>query len=57
MGVACSTNGENRNAYRILEGNAEWKRPLGTTRRRWLDNVKKDIREIGWIGTDWIDLA
>jgi hypothetical protein len=37
--------------------NPEGKRPLGRSRRRWLDNVKMDLREIGWGGTDWIDLA
>jgi hypothetical protein len=49
--------GENRNAYRILVGNPEEKRPLGRQRRRWVDNIKTDLREIGWDGGDWIDLA
>jgi hypothetical protein len=49
--------GENRNAYGILVGKPEGKRPLGRQRRRWVDNVKKDLREIGWEGMDWIDLA
>jgi hypothetical protein len=53
---ACSTNGE-RNEYRILVGNPEGKRPLGRPRRRWVDNIKMDLREIGWDGMDWIDLA
>jgi hypothetical protein len=57
MGRACSTNGENRNACRILVGMPEGKRPLGRPRRRWLDNIKADLREIGWDGRDWIDLA
>jgi hypothetical protein len=39
--------GENRNAYRILLGKQEGKRPLGTPRRRWVDNIKMDLREIG----------
>jgi hypothetical protein len=56
MGRACSTN-ENRNAYRILVGNPKGKRPLGRPRRRWLDNIEMDLREIGWDGKDWIDLA
>jgi hypothetical protein len=56
MGKACSTNGEKRNAYRIL-GKPEGKRPLGRSRRRWVDNIKIDLREIGWDGMDWIDLA
>jgi hypothetical protein len=38
-------------------GNPEGKRPLGRPRRRWVDNIKVDLREIGWIGMDWIDLA
>jgi hypothetical protein len=45
--------GETRNAYRILVG----KRPLGRPRRRWVDNIKMDIREIGWGGVDWMDMA
>jgi hypothetical protein len=49
--------GEKRNAYRILVGNPEGKRPLGRPRRRWVDNIKIDLREIGWDGMDWIDLA
>jgi hypothetical protein len=47
MGRACSTNGEKRNAYRILVGKPVGKRPLGRTRRRWMDNIKMDLREIG----------
>jgi hypothetical protein len=46
-----------RNAYRILVGNPEGKRPLGRPRHRWVDNIKIDLREIGWDGMDWIDLA
>jgi hypothetical protein len=42
---------EKRNAYRILVGKQEGKRPLGRPKRRWVD------REIGWDGMDWIDLA
>jgi hypothetical protein len=49
--------GEKRNAYRIFMGNPEGKRPLGRPRRRWEDNIKTDLREIGWNGMDWIDLA
>jgi hypothetical protein len=41
--------GEKRNAYRILVGKPEGKRPLGITRRRWEDNIKMDLREIGLI--------
>jgi hypothetical protein len=57
MGRACSTNGEKRNAYRILVGKPEGKRPLGRSRNRWVDNVKMDLRKIGWGCTDWIDVA
>jgi hypothetical protein len=46
--------GEKSNAYRILVGNSEIKRPLGRPRRRWVDNIKMDLREIGW---DWINLV
>jgi hypothetical protein len=49
--------GEKRNAYRILVGNLEGKRPLGRPRHRWVDNIKMELREIGWVGMDWIDLA
>jgi hypothetical protein len=49
--------GEKRNAYRILVGKPEGKRPLGRPRRRWVDNSKMDLREIGWDGVDWIDVA
>jgi hypothetical protein len=48
---------EKRNAYRILMGKPEGKRPLGRSRRRWLDNIKMDLREIRWDDMDWIDLA
>jgi hypothetical protein len=45
MGRACSTNGEKRNAYRILVGKPDGKRPLGRPRRRWVDNIKIDLRD------------
>jgi hypothetical protein len=57
MGRACSTNGEKRNAHRILVGKPEGKTPLGRTRRRWVDNIKVDLMETGWDAMDWIDLA
>jgi hypothetical protein len=44
--------GEMRNAYRILVGMPEGKTPLGRPRRRWEDNIKMDLREIGWGGMD-----
>jgi hypothetical protein len=40
-----------------LVGNPERKRPLGRARRWWVDNIKIDLREIGWDGCDWIDRA
>jgi hypothetical protein len=43
--------------YRILVGKAEGKRPLGRPNRRRVDNIKMDLREIGWDGMNWIDLA
>jgi hypothetical protein len=45
MGRACSTNGPKRNACRILVGKPEGKRPLRSSRRRWVDNIKIDLRE------------
>jgi hypothetical protein len=49
--------GEKRNAYRLLVGKPEGKRPLGRPRRRWVDNIKMDRLEIGWGGVHWIGLA
>jgi hypothetical protein len=49
--------GENRNAYRLLVGKPEGKRPLGRPRRRWVDNIRLDLGEVGWGDVDWIDLA
>jgi hypothetical protein len=57
MDMACSTHREKRNAWRILAGKPEGRRPLGGPRRRWEDNIKMDLREIGWGGMDWIDPA
>jgi hypothetical protein len=45
---------EKRNAFRILVGKPEGKRPLGRSRRTWVDKIKMDLREIGWDGMDWI---
>jgi hypothetical protein len=45
------------NACRVLVGKLEGKRPLETPRRGWEDNIKMDLREIGWGGMDWIDVA
>jgi hypothetical protein len=49
--------GAKRNVYRILVGKLEVKRPLGTLRHRCVDNIKMDLREIGWGVMHWIDLA
>jgi hypothetical protein len=54
---AHSTDGEKRYACRILVGKPEGKRPLGRQRHRLVDNIKVDLREIGWCGMDWIDLV
>jgi hypothetical protein len=48
---------ERRNAYRILVGKPEGKQSLGRPRRRWADDIKMDLIEIIWDGTDWIDIA
>jgi hypothetical protein len=48
---------EKRNVYRLLVGKPEGKRPLGRTRRRWIDNIKMDLSEIGLSVVDWIGLA
>ena len=49
--------GEGRDVYRILVGKPEGKRPLGRPRRRWEDNVKMDLQEVGCGGMAWIELA
>jgi hypothetical protein len=49
--------GEGRSVYRVLVGNLEGKRPLGRTRRRWEDNIKLDLREVGINLANWIQLA
>jgi hypothetical protein len=56
MGSAFSTNGEII-AYRKLVGTPEGKRPLGRPRRRYVDNIKMNLREMGWCVMDWIGLA
>ncbi|KAJ4448703.1 hypothetical protein ANN_00093 [Periplaneta americana] len=49
--------GESRNAYRVLVGRPEGKRPLGRPRHRWEDNIKMDLKEVGYDDRDWINLA
>jgi hypothetical protein len=49
--------GEQRNTNRIFVGKPEGKRPLGRPRRRWVNNIKMDLRKTRWVGMDLIDLA
>jgi hypothetical protein len=49
--------GEKRNAYRLLVGKPERKRPLGRPRRRWVDNIRMALGEVGWSDVDWIGLT
>jgi hypothetical protein len=49
--------GEKRNAYRLLVGKPEGKRPLGRPRRRRVNNIRMDLGEVGWGDVDWIGLA
>jgi hypothetical protein len=49
--------GEKRNVYRLLVGKPEGKRPLGRPRRRWINNIKMDLFEIGLSVVDWVGLA
>jgi len=57
MGGACRAYGEGRGVYSVLVEKPEGKRPLGRTRRRWEDNIKIDLQEVGCGGMDWIELA
>jgi hypothetical protein len=49
--------GENKNACSLLMGKLEGKRPLGRSRRRWMDNIKVDLGRMGWSVVHWIGLA
>jgi hypothetical protein len=49
--------GEKSNAYSILVGKPEEKRSLGRPRHLWVDDIKMDLRELGWDDMDWIDVA
>jgi hypothetical protein len=55
--LACSMKGEKRNAYRLLVGKPEGRRPLGGPRHRCLGNNRMDLVEVGWGDLDWISLA
>jgi hypothetical protein len=57
MGRACSTNGVKSNAYRMLVGKPEGKRPLERLGHMLVDNIKMELREIRWSGLDRIDLG
>jgi hypothetical protein len=58
MGWACSVRGgERKVTYRVLVGRPEGLRPIGGRRRRWEDNIKMDLQEVGWGGIDGIHLA
>jgi hypothetical protein len=60
MDVACRTHGDTRNAYTMLVGKPEGKRPLGRRRHRWEDNIKMDHREIRFgvlIGSMWLRIG
>jgi hypothetical protein len=57
MVMTCSTNAAKRNAYRILVGKPEGRRPLGRPRLRLMNNIKVNVREIGLGSVDWIDVA
>jgi len=46
--------GEERGVYRVLVGKPKGKRPLGRLRRRWEDNIKMDLQEVGWTGSSWL---
>ena len=57
MGHVARMGGEIRGLYRVLVWKPEGKRPLGISKRRWDDNIKTDLEELGCGGMDWIDLA
>ena len=57
MGGACSAYGKRSGVYWVLVGKPEGKRPLGRHRRRWGNNIKMDLQEVGCGGMDWIELS
>jgi hypothetical protein len=57
MDRVCSTLCAKRNAYKMLVGKPKEKRPLGRSKRRWENNIKMDLRKMGWGGMDFIVLA
>jgi hypothetical protein len=57
MGGHVARIGERKGLYRVLMGKPEGKRPLGRPRRRWEDNIKMDIQEVGWTRLSWIRIG
>ena len=57
MGGACGAYGGGERVYRVLVGRPEGKRPMGRPRRRWEDNIKMDLQEVGGGCEDWMELA
>ena len=57
MGGACGAYGRGRGMHRVLVGKPEGKRPLGRPRRRWEDNIKMNLQEVGGSCGDWMELA
>jgi len=57
MGWACGAYGEERGVYRVLVGKLEGKRPLWRPRRRWVDNIRRDLQEVGSGCMNRIELA
>jgi hypothetical protein len=57
MGGACGANGEGRGVHSVLVGKPEEKRPLGRPKRRWEDNIKMDLQEVGGRCRDWMEVA
>ena len=49
--------GDRSGVYRVLVGKPDGKRPRGKSRRRWEDNIKMDLQEVGFGGMDWMELA
>ena len=57
MGWVCGAMGEERGAYRVLVGKPQGMRLLGRPRRRWVDNIRMDLQEVGYGYVDWVGLA
>ena len=57
MSWACGSYGGGEGAYRVLLGKPEVKRPLERPRRRWVDNIRMDVQEVGCGHVDWIGIA